>query len=236
MSCNTFTPHGLAVSRSLPTDTFSKPLADLETCGTFGTFFSGCHELHHMIPVVSRLSSRRLSEELQGFVKPSQSLQEDHDRLHERLAAWTFPDVKLPAEESSEDLKLRQHAAEALRHAIHIFLATSLAGATVGDPGIRAVVSQHVHAVFVETPHLINARKYVATILWPILIAGSCLAKPAWQEAMLREMRGGWFQMRQLEVWAQLLELLYKDPDPRAFGPYGLYLTMEKHGMNVANA
>lgn len=189
-----------------------------------------------MIPLVGRLASRRLSEESQGLATPTQSLQEDHDRLHKRLTAWKWPDAKLLAGESTEDLKLRQHAGEALQHAVHIFLATSLAGATVSDPGIRAVVSQHVHRVFAAIPHLINARKYVATILWPVLIAGSCLEKPAWQEVMLREMCGGWFQMRQLEVWAKLLDLLYKDPDPRSFGPYGLYLMMEKHGMNIANA
>ncbi|GAB7366032.1 hypothetical protein MBLNU230_g7355t1 [Neophaeotheca triangularis] len=236
VSCNTFTPHGMAISRSLPFDVISRCRAGLETYHTFGTFLSGCHELHYLIPLVSRLSSRRLSEETQGLAQPSRSLREDHDRLHEQLTTWTMPDMKLPASESSEDLRLRQHAAEALRHAIHIFLTTSLAGAIVDDPALRAVISQHVHAVFAETPHLINARKYVATIVWPVLIAGSCLAKPEWQGLMLREMREGWFQMGQLNVWAELLKLLYEDPDPRAFGPYGLHLMMEKHGMNVGNA
>jgi hypothetical protein len=172
-------------------------------------------------------------EESLGCVDPSMTICNEYDCLHDQLTTWSLPDEDL---ESFEDLELRHHAAEALRHAIHIFLATALAGAVVSSPGIRATMAHHVHAVFAETPHLVRARKYVATILWPILVAGSCLSKPEWQEVMVREMRSSWAQIRQLEVWSKLLELLYKDPDPRAFGPYGLYLTMEKHGMNVANA
>lgn len=136
----------------------------------------------------------------------------------------------------SEDVKLRLHAGEALRQATHIFLLTSLAGKTVLDPGVLESISQHAHVVFANTPHLIEARKYVAAILWPLLIAASCLRKSEWQERMVREMCDGWSQMRQLESWAKVLNLLYQDPDPRAFGRYGLYLTMGEHGLNVANA
>ena len=32
---------------------------------------------------------------------------------------------------------------------------------------------------------------------------------------------------------AELLELLWKDEDPRSFGPYGLCLVMEKHQINL---
>lgn len=236
VSCNTFTPNGLADSRMLPMDTFGAALASLQTCCTFGTFFAGRHELYHVIPINDRLSSRRLAEESQGHSEPSQSVREDFERLHRRMTAWKLPDVGWSPNGLSEDVKLRLHAGEALRQAIHIFLLTSLAGETVHDPGVLADISQHAQVVFANTPHLIKARKYIATILWPLLIAASCLRKPEWQERMVREMCGGWFQMRQLESWAKVLDLLYKDPDPRAFGPYGLYLTMQKHGLNVASA
>jgi hypothetical protein len=213
VSCNTFTPYGTA-QRLLPHDNFQASLMSPS-----GAFFAGCQELHYMIPEVSFLAARRLAEE--GV---SADVQEEHDRLYEQLTTWTLPE--------DEDMQLRHHAAEALRHAIHIFLATALAGAIVD----QNILKHHVHAVFAATPYLIEARRYVATILWPLLIAGSCIVKPEWQQVMLSGMRGSWAQIRQLEAWSDVLELLYEDPDPRAFGPYGLYLTMEKHGMNLANA
>jgi hypothetical protein len=139
-------------------------------------------------------------------------------------------------EEMHEDFHLRRHAAEGLRVALHIYLETSHAGTTVANEGTRAKIAQYTRAVFNETRHLIAARQYVAAILWPTVITASCLATPAWQEIMLYELCNGCFRMRQLEVWRDLLARLYADPDPRAFGPYGLYLMMEKHGLNVANA
>lgn len=234
-ACNTFTPHGLDLNRTLPLDGFITSVAALESSPTFGVLFAGSHELYQMVPLVSLLASRRLVEEDAGCSVPSPALCAMHDEIHSRLASWKMPTVAA-ADESADDYNLRRQAAEALRHALHIYLATALAGMTVIDPGVLAYVSQHVRAVFTATASLVAARRYVATMLWPVVIAGSCMSSTAGQELLMGELRGGWFQMRQLEMVGQLLSLLWEDPDPRAYGPYGLYLIMKKHGLNIANA
>jgi hypothetical protein len=69
-----------------------------------------------------------------------------------------------------------------------------------------------------------------------LVIAGSCLVKTSAQQALLSSMSGGWFKLRQLESLSKVLSLLWADPDPRAYGPYGLYMIIEKHSLNIANA
>lgn len=211
-------------------------MVDLKSFPTFGVLFAGGHELYQLVPTVSLLASRRLAEDEAAYTELTPALCALHDDIHARLSSWTMPAAAATADEPTEDYDLRRQAGEALRHAVHIYLATALAGATVADPNVRAYISQHVKAVFAATPSLVAARRYVATMLWPVLIAGSCISSSAGQQLLLSELRGGWFQMRQLEVLGRLLSLLWEDRDPRAFGPYGLYLMMKKHGLNIANA
>jgi hypothetical protein len=231
VSCNNLTPYGLIKARTMPLDALETATDELETSPRFGSFFAGCHELYKVMPQVSLLAAQRVAEEELGYSAPSGPLCEEYRRIHRNLVSWTMPPI---TGLTRSDMKLRQHAAEALRSALHIFLETSIAGAVVGDDS-RVVISQHVRAVFAETAQLIATRQFIATILWPTLIAGSCLATPSWQEIMLHDMCRGWFQMQQLQVWKDLLACLYADPDPRAFGPYGLYLMMEKHDLSIAN-
>lgn len=235
MLCNTLTPHGLAPGRALPVDQFITSLESLTSFPTFGTQFAGSHELYQLLPAVSLLASRRLAEEKAGFFEPSSAANASHDELRARLTAWTMPPAANP-NEPADDRALRRRAAEALRHALHIYLAAALAGSVVTDPDTRAGLGWHVSALFTATSSLAAARKYFASMLWPILIGGSCIVKPAGQQALLESFASGGYQMRQLETLGRVLSLLWADPDPRAYGSYGLYFIMEKHGLNVANA
>lgn len=232
--CNTFTPYGLAADRTLPLDTFITSMEDFESFPTFGVLFAGGHDLYRLIPAISLLASRRLAEETNGSTEPSAAVRIMHDDIHARLDSWTMPPASKPGE-PADDRELRRLSAEAMHHALHIYLATAVAGSTVTSPHVRADVSQHVRELFTVTTKLGAARRYIATMLWPMLIAGSCMTNPSGQQALLEALCGGWFQMRQLEVMGKLLSLLWDDPDPRAYGPYGLYLMIEKHGLNIAN-
>lgn len=235
ISCNTITPHGLVKGRTLPIDAFETAVDGLEASPSFGAFLAGSHGLYHMGPEISVLAADRLREEDAGRKRPSEALRIRCEHIRQRLTTWTLPVSQVPSDCLSEDQSLLQHAAEALRQAMHLYLEAAMAGSMLIEKGDRAIISQHVRAVFSESQHLIASRQYLASICWPIMIAASCLATPSWQEVMLSEMCSGWFQMRQVQVWRDLLELLYRDPDPRAFGPYGLYLMMDKHGLNIAN-
>lgn len=236
ISCNTFTPYKSSpIDRSIPLDSFLTSGGLLASFPTFGVVLAGCHELHQLIPKISILFARKLEEESgEGPIQPSESLCAMHKAIVGRLNAWHMP-ILPPEKDIVGDRDLRQHAASALLHALHIFLAGAFAGSAPLEAGVRAEMERHMRSTFAATMALGAARRYIATIIWPLVMAGSCILTDSGQTALLRSMRGGWFQMRQLETMSRVLTLLWEDPDPRAFGPYGLYLTMEKHGLSVSN-
>ena len=70
--------------------------------------------------------------------------------------------------------------------------------------------------------------RYHALFMWPAVIYGSCLTEEALQQRLIRSMRGSRCQARHIYTACNALEILWGDPDPRAFGPYGLYRLKEK--------
>lgn len=228
--CNTLTPTGLATKRQLPSDTIRDGYFE---SSTFGIMFAGSHELYRLIPLVSQLAALRLSEE-PTTLEASSGLLLMYEGILAQVNSWNLPDLVRP-NESPQDHELRRHAADTLRHGLHIYLEAAIAGSWV-DKQSRDRMESHMRQMFTHTRVLMASRQYVASMLWPVMIAGSCITKQPAQEVLLAALRDGFFQMRQLEVIAQLLTLLWEDSDPRSYGPYGLYLTMEKHGINLSNA
>ena len=233
--CNTFAPEGLLTGHTMPVQELDAILENLSQLPTFGFLFAGSHELYRLIPSISQLASYRLAEEAGSELQPSLALLHMYHGIEGRLEAWTSPPLGAN-EESMIDYELRRCAAHALRQAIFIYLKAAVMGSAIVDTAKREELSSHMRAVFSRTRQLFAARAYVATILWPVLIAGSVVTKPVAQQALLDAMLDGWFQMRQLQVMADLLRLLWADADPRAYGPYGIYLTMQKHGLSISNA
>jgi hypothetical protein len=202
---------------------------------TFGALFAGSHELFRLIPQVSILASRRLAEEAAGSARPSASLKHAHDAIHSLVTSWEMPPQPPRSASSATDWEHRRVAAETVRQALHICLATALAGSVVSDPAATRAIEDHIVKLFSCAPRLLASR-YIATAAWPVAIGGSCMSEPEQQKALLREMRTGWYSMGLLGVLGDVLQLLWDDPDPRSYGPYGLYLTMEKHGLNLGIA
>ncbi|ETN44673.1 uncharacterized protein HMPREF1541_10343 [Cyphellophora europaea CBS 101466] len=229
MICNTITPSGFAADCTMPLNDFFASLDD--SLPTFGALFAGAHELYRMIPDVSLLASQRLTEETAGPIHPSLSLKSAHDSLHQRITCWTMPPP--PLDDNTDDWEHKRNSAEAYRHALHIYLATALSGSTVSDPAVKSHIEQHIIRVFKYVVQLV-ASQYTATLLWPTVVAGSCMTKASHREALVSGMSGDRWRMRQVKVLVDVLQLLWDDPDPRAYGPYGLQLIMEKHGIKIS--
>lgn len=208
-------------------------LEDMRSFTTFGALFAGGEKLYCLIPEINRLASYRLAEESAGSARPSAALQASHDDIYDRLTSWEMPPA-LPRE-SVNDWTLRQCAAELLRHALHIYLATALAGSIVSDQAVLYTIQGHVRALFTFSPTLADSQ-YASAMLWPVVVAGACMSRPEEQQALLYGLRADRRSMGHLSLLADILEKLYDDPDPRAYGPYGLSMTMEKHGLSISIA
>ncbi|KAF2020038.1 hypothetical protein BU24DRAFT_419629 [Aaosphaeria arxii CBS 175.79] len=234
VTCNTITPHGISSGRDLPLDNFIMTPEEMKLFPTFGSIFAGGHGLFQLVPEVSLLASERLAEEASGVPRASALLLRTHDELLDRITCWKMPPPSSP-KETTEDWEHRRRAAEALRQGLYIYLSTALCGSLVSDPVVICAIQDHITKLFGFAAQLV-ASQYVATMLWPFVIAGSCMARPVERQALLRHMRSGWFSMRHLGIIGDTLELLWNDPDPRAYGPYGLHLIMEKHGISLGIA
>jgi hypothetical protein len=68
------------------------------------------------------------------------------------------------------------------------------------------------------------------------VIAGSCTLIPDEQNVLLREIYSMKYGMKHMAIVGDVLQLLWDDPDPRAYGPYGLHFIMQKHALSVGLA
>lgn len=227
MLYNTIVPSGLTLD---PTDAFVMALDEMALFHTFSALFAGSHVLFQLLAEISQLASRRLAEEAAGSAVPTAALKDTHDELQSRVTSWRMPPPR-PGE-SLGGREYKSIAAETLRQGLYIYLTTALSGSTV-NPGNRDVVEGHVRLLFGHAQGLLASRYYVANMAWPVVIAGTCLVKPGPQQALRREMGIKEFNFRNLKYLGDILQLLWDDPDPRAYGPYGLYMTMEKHGQTI---
>ena len=212
---------------------FVMPLEQMAMFSTFGAFFAGAHELYELIPEIERLASSRLAEEAEGKHEPSASLKAVYDTLYSRLCSWTLAGTP-EGSFQKRDAELKTCAAEAWRHGLFIYLITALAGSLVPEDMKRSVLATHTIKCFTHIGQLLTSEEpYYATLLWPALVGSSCITQHEGQETMLHTLRVSWASLRHMSLWADVLQLMWDDPDPKAYGPYGLVTTMRKHDMVI---
>ena len=231
---NFLTPYGLIEKRTLPLDPFLSSLEDLSHFPTFGSLYAGSHGLFELMPAVAMLGSRRLAEEANGQLKPSAAIRQEYDEINARIQAWQMPPIR--HRQRREDWEDQRRAGEAYRHGLSLYLLTALSGTTVTDPAVLDQISDHRGRLFANTLQVAES-KFIATILWPLAIGGSCLVVSEHQHMLRLAMtEAGPNRLQVLTNVADLLQLVWDDPDPRAFGPYGMYYIMEKHDLCVGIA
>ncbi|KAG9253561.1 fungal-specific transcription factor domain-containing protein [Emericellopsis atlantica] len=210
-------------------DLLVMPFEDMSKFPTFGALFAGSHDLYRLIPEIDALAWRRRVEERNGLARPSIPLVQDHDSLHSRLSAWAMAPPAWPGE---RDRDLKCASAEALRHALHIYLATALAGSVVTG-ATWCAVRRRAGALFPYIRTLVASQHYVATLVWPVMIGASCIVEPEPQAFLMQQIRSNWSGMGHVGMMADVLQLLWDDPDPEAFGPRGLNMIMEKNNKTI---
>lgn len=210
-----------------PYDTFLTSLDGLSSYSTFGSMFAGCHSLYELIPHISQLSVEYLAGEkiLGDDWIPSSKLRLCYEVIEHRIATWKLP----PSLDS-----LRQHgspditaAAEAIRHGLYIYLMTSFYGSSRPNPIAQSQVGAQADIVLALATSVTDMR--IRTILlWPCIIAGSCMINEEQQKRLINALLNSGFDMKHLFSLCEMLELMWSENDASAYGPYGLYSVMEK--------
>ena len=252
--CNTtLAPYGMMPARHLHLDDILlTTLTTAKNFSTFGSLFAGSQELYRLIPEVSQLATERLLEETSAenshgsFVSPpSARILQKHSELYNRLTNFqlSLPRQR-PTHEAKDSHSSYIAAAEALRAALHIYLLCALHGSSMliesesPTSTTFATITSHTTTLYGHALPLIASQQFMATLMWPIVVAGTVMRDPKGQAALLSETRSNKIGMRHLELIGEVLELLWNEQevDKRAYGPFGLGLVMEKYGVNIVVA
>jgi Fungal specific transcription factor domain len=233
---NCVIPYGIMDSRHVPYDSFLDNLVStMSTYDTFGIMFAGCHRLFQMIPAISRFAARQLEAEKDEAGNAERLLKSEafYTSTKSRIRDWH--QRELGSAEGDWDSK-RLVIGETYRHALFVYLETAVLG-TAGLPAsadMQIELHEYItHIAEAVEGHNLVTLPFATIILWPMVIAGSVLTQAPEREMLLRGLRAPEYTTCNSIQTAKLLELVWEDKDPRSFGPYGLYLAMEKHEINL---
>lgn len=138
-------------------------------------------------------------------------------------------DDSRPSESIEESL-----AAWSVWHALKIYALASLEGPLVGLTALardsEGAIRVHAEAAMGILASLASSC-YISHLLWPILIAGSCMIEPEHCQAFSDGLAMTRYKMRNVAAARKVLELLWADSDPEAYGPHGLLFITQKHGL-----
>lgn len=222
---NTITPHSTTGGRAIYPDYFITSLGTLSGYDTFGTMFAGAHGLFEIIPKISLLFEQRLEEQAGNCSLRNKST---YTTLLNCITNWKLCEIG----SVSTDMALqRESAAEVYRYALLIYLETAMSGPVVDDPATICKIQDYIDSI-ISLSFLVEGSQYGAIILWPIVIAGSCMVKDSQRKILTASLKQSRYQMQLCIAACELFQYLWSDPDRRAYGPYGLHLIMQKHDIN----
>ncbi|KIW35325.1 uncharacterized protein PV07_02027 [Cladophialophora immunda] len=222
------TPYALDQARTIPLDPDLLSLDSIHEYDNFGTILSCGVSLFEKIPLVSVLARRRLCEEEQTGGCSWETFS-TYQSLLEDILNWTSGP---PGSQMKEYETAQRLAGEVYRHALLIYLKVSMCGAVVSNsPEVLVEIQELIDAVWDLYAAVVDS-PFGTAMLWPTVIIGSCLTRETQRERLRAVATCPRWHMRVTEACINMLKLLWTDPDPRAFGPYGLHFIMKKHKIN----
>ncbi|OAP64556.1 hypothetical protein AYL99_00528 [Fonsecaea erecta] len=218
-------------SLKVPFDSFLTSLSHLQQYDTFGTFFSCGYELFEKIPAISLLFTRRLCDE-----QEHRDCSEESISIYRKLLAdiqkWESPP---PDPEMSAWAAEHSRAGELYRHALLIYLKAAMCGSSIDNPKIIGELQVHVDIILPLLDSIWHS-PYKAIVIWPSVIAGSCILRDDQQDYLRSLFAFSSSGMAHVKHAQELLDWLWTDPDKRAYGPFGLHFVMQQRGVNFCLA
>jgi hypothetical protein len=219
MVSNHVSPFGTLMGKPLELDTVLLSHDHLSSYRTFGTMFGDLYGLYQFLPEITRLASQRLEEEAAGCINPSEGARATHRILTRNISNWSPMVPRFDMD--PQDWKEQNQTGEMIRRALYICLLTAMAGSVVSDWETLEVIQTYSHTML-RTMLKLAESKYQTLFLWPALICGSCLTNESLQQTLIKGIKSSPCQAKHVFTACTALEMLWADPDPRAYGPYGL--------------
>ena len=229
---NCVTPYGFPDDRCMPLNMLSESLSCLSSHIMTGDMFAGCHHLFEIIPQVTHLAGQCLNVQrrVKNWNPDDTSLIAIHNNIKRQIIDWKPPDSLARNDARCHQIRL---AGKFFKHALMVYLSTAMLGATQPSEMVWSHIQSEIQAAFSLAGH-ISDTETLTILLWPLIILGSCVVHTEQQDLLIRGLTMNCFEMKHLYNVCEVLQLLWNDPDPLAFGPYGLHMTMQKHGLHMS--
>lgn len=227
------TPLGLGPSRHLPLDRLTVNLDRLEDTETYGCVLGCGHDVFECIREVAGFARTRLDEGNRRELCSTRSKSRYRTLLRRigELRASDPPAIWDPAQ-----ARLARLARDMYCGSLRIFLETGMCGAVVDDPCALGTIQSCVDE-YVANDAIVSTTAWGTIAVWPMMIAGSCMLKRAQQAKVCHDI---WntplWRVNHVLTAERILKLLWLSEDKRVFGPFGLYLIMERHGIDMPMA
>ena len=223
---STVTPSGNPNGQNLTLDSFLYSVEGLSQYGTYGAFFGSGQGIFDFIPEVSLLSSDCRVEEESGTISVETYIR--YKDLESRIRSWTPP---LEQATTNTELAVQMTTASLIYQTAQlIFLHSSFHKSIQDDEKLIAEIDIRIEMA-VPLLASLSFTPLSAIILWPAMIIGSCVRETTHRD--LFSAMTARYKMNAVKRAGNLLELLWNDPDPRAYGPRGLDYVMRKQGSNI---
>ncbi|OHE94205.1 C6 zinc finger domain-containing protein [Colletotrichum orchidophilum] len=226
------TPRGLQEEKPVTLDPFLGSLKFLSEYKSRGFMLSFGHGLFAMIPEISNLLERRRLEEL--CQSKSDDLYESYKSFVETLDSWDSLSDVLEGEGACP--RYQQSSAVAIyRTALVLILHSAFHEGLYKNPELIAEINLRIDkilplcwAVYASNSPLRRM------LLWPASILASCCKKPEHVKAFRLGLNSNPRALGAVTEAAKAIELLWRDDDPRAYGPRGLNMVMKNHGLSLS--
>lgn len=221
----------LTIDRTIPQDSFlfSDILVSLNR-GTdiYGTLFGAAHELFALINPIA-ISARALLLETDN----TQKLQQ-FSSYEVQIKAWRY-DRRIPVQSEIDGVDAYELAAGTYQQAILIFLYTMFHGESRPTLDLYAKVEPCMHVALGTLGAMPQHASIKTILLWPVLIAGSCLRDDALRTAVLEGFQSVGYTTLSVKRGFDFLKLLWQemDLDPAVYGPYGIEQVMMKYRIDI---
>ncbi|KAK1585455.1 fungal-specific transcription factor domain-containing protein [Colletotrichum navitas] len=226
------TPRGKLDDQPVDLDPFLESLAFLGEYKSCGFMLGFGHGLFGMIPEIAKLIEARRAENLDKEA-PS-SLYQSYRSLVSRLNSWDeFADVL-----EGDGLSPRYEqatAANIYRNALIIYLHAAFHDNLLDSPELVAEIEVRIDKMLPLCWAFYSGKSPLRRMmLWPVMVLASCCSKRHHVEAFRYGLNINPRAPGAVRETARVVQLLWEDKDPRAFGPRGLDWVMKKHGISIS--
>ncbi|KAJ4239278.1 hypothetical protein NW760_003033 [Fusarium oxysporum] len=226
------TPRSLTSKEFVEIDASVHSLDVLDGYKSRGYLLGFGKHLFELVPKVAKLVEARRNEEQQNAERPT-IFTKEYEYLLQRLRSVT------EAADDSNGLRPHKERAGATmiyQNALIVYLQSAFHRDMLADPELMSEIEGRIDQMMPNLYTLfVSESPYRRMLLWPGVIMGSC----ARSEKHIAGFQAG-FKARAsgtpgaVKTGARIVELLWNDPDPRAFGPRGLSYIMNKHGISCS--